>query len=220
MTRRVLTIAVLLVITSAYLARMSKAEPVPLRESLSSLPYDIGGWQGTREPDFDDKILHVLGVDDYTRRTYRLSGQGWIGLYIGYYQSQRQGDTVHSPLNCLPGAGWTPVIQERTTLMVRDNAASSSGRQITINQFVIEKGLDRQLVFYWYQSHGRVIASEYWGRIFTVADAIRRNRTDAALVRVVVPILGDENEDVLAARRRGAAFVEALFPYLGRYLPS
>jgi EpsI family protein len=221
MNRRILIIAVLLVVTFAYLARMSTAEPVPLREPLTSLPMQFGDWKGRQAPDFDDRILAVLGVDDYTRRTYYSSAErGWIGLYIGYYASQRQGDTVHSPLNCLPGAGWTPVTQDRATITVKDTPNAPTDRAITINRFVIQKGLDRQMVLYWYQSHGRVVASEYWGRVYTVTDAIRHNRTDAALVRVVVPIYGETSEAVGEAERRGVGFVQTMFPHLAHYLPS
>jgi EpsI family protein len=220
MNRRILMIAVLLVATFAYLARMSTAEPVPLREPLTSLPMQFGVWKGRQAPDFEEKILAILGVDDYTRRTYfARSEPGWIGLYIGYYASQRQGDTVHSPLNCLPGAGWTPLTQDRTTITVKDTPNARADREITINRFVIQKGLDRQMVLYWYQSHGRVVASEYWGRVYTVTDAIRHNRTDAALVRVVVPILGETPEAISDAERRGIGFVQTMFPHLARHLP-
>ena len=103
---------------------------------------------------------------------------------------------MHSPLNCLPGAGWLPVRQDRTTIQVR---TSGTTRDIEVNNFVIEKGLDRQAVLYWYQSHGRVVASEYWGKVYTVLDAMRHNRTDGSLVRVVVPVAGPGPE----AERRG-----------------
>jgi EpsI family protein len=220
MTRRILLVAALLVATSAYLAQKSTAEPTARRQALRSLPMELGSWHGRQEPDFEEKILAVLGVDDYARRTYFARAQGWIGLYIGYYASQRQGDTVHSPLNCLPGAGWTPIEQNRTDIVVRDSPGAAETRPITVNRFVIQKGLDRQVVLYWYQSHDRVIASEYWGRVYTVVDAIRHNRTDAALVRVVVPVYGETPEAIHDAERRGTGFVEALFPYLSRHLPS
>ena len=221
MIRRILVVAVLLLVTFAYLTSKSTAEPTIPRQPLSDLPMRLGPWNGSQSPDFEKKILDVLGVDDYSRRVYSAQAEpGWVGLYIGYYASQRQGDTVHSPLNCLPGAGWTPISQARETVTVSNSPTGDSSREITINRFVIQKGLDRQLVLYWYQSHGRVVASEYWGRIYTVTDAIRYNRTDAALVRVIVPILGDAPSDAEAAHARGIRFVQALFPYLGRHLPS
>jgi EpsI family protein len=220
MNRRILVVALLLIATFGYLARKSTAEPTLMRTPLSQLPMQLGPWTGRQSPDLEPRILAVLGVDDYARRTYSARREpGWIGLYIGYYASQRQGDTVHSPLNCLPGAGWTPISQDRIAIPVKDGLTLSD-REIMINRYVIQKGLDRQLVLYWYQSHGRVVASEYWGRIYTVTDAIRHNRTDAALVRVIVPILGESSEATSAAQARGVRFVQAMFPYLGRHLPS
>jgi EpsI family protein len=139
------------------------------------------------------------------------------GGLIGYYQSQREGDTMHSPLNCLPGAGWLPVSQSRTKIQVKDG---ESTREIEVNDFVIEKGLDRQAVLYWYQSHGRVVASEYWGKIYTVTDAIRLNRTDAAMVRVICPVSGSDGAAERRAEEAATAFTKAMFPLLGRYLPE
>jgi EpsI family protein len=140
-----------------------------------------------------------------------------VGLYVGYYQSQRQGDTMHSPLNCLPGAGWLPISQKRIEINVADEHGP---RTVLVNDFVIEKGLDRQVVLYWYQSHGRVVASEYWGKIYTVVDAVRLNRSDGALVRLVVPIGANTPDAQAKAEASAVAFAQAIFPQLGRYLPS
>ena len=140
-----------------------------------------------------------------------------MGLYVGYYGSQRQGDTVHSPLNCLPGAGWVPTAVGRRTLSVSDNGHA---RTIEVNRVVIQKGLDRQLVLYWYQGHGRVVASEYWGKVYLVADAIRMNRTDGALVRVMVPLRDDGRDAEAASEQAAEDFTRDVFPLLGRHLPS
>ena len=163
MTRRMLVVALLLLVTFVYLARkvdggagaLARATVAAAAAAWSLVRAEV---DGSRSEDSE-----VLGVDDYARRTYAARASRWVGLYIGYYDSQRQGDTVHSPLNCLPGAGWTPVSQDRATRRVKDTAAAAANREITINRFVIQKGLDRQLVLYWYQSHGRVMASEYLG---------------------------------------------------------
>jgi EpsI family protein len=199
-------------------ARASKSEVVPPRESLSTFPLTMGTWQGQRLPDFDEKITAVLGVDEYVNAAYYGPNQSsGVGLYIGYYQSQREGDTMHSPLNCLPGAGWLPVTQERIVIPVTD---AKGPRDIEVNNVVIEKGLDRQVVVYWYQSHGRVVASEYWGKIYLVTDAVRYARTDGALVRVVVPIRSSDPEADAAARKTAVEFTKTLFTQLDRYLPS
>jgi EpsI family protein len=220
MSLRALILAAMFVVTTLVLAQASKAEPTPIREPLSSMPLVLDGWQGRVERDFAPSIIEVLGVDDYTNRSYFAPGNGRrVGLYVGYHSTQRHGDTIHSPLNCLPGAGWLPVEQSRVTMTVNDPATGDE-RQIEINRVLIERGLDRQLVYYWYQSQGRVVASEYWGKVYTVVDAIRLNRTEAALVRVIAPASSRDMEEVVAADKAARAFVQVLFPHLGRHLPS
>lgn len=214
-TVRLVVAAALMLVTSGYLTLVMRAEPVPVKQPLSACPLLIDTWQGQKAPDFDAQTLEVLGVDEYINRMYADASGRALSLYVGYYASQRQGDTMHSPLNCLPGAGWSPVSFDRIGIPVR-KAADAAEETITVNRYVIEKGLDRQMVLYWYQSQGRVIASEYWGKFYLVLDAIRHNRTDGALVRIVVPIQSDEAD----AERRAVAFGQTIYPLLGRYLPS
>jgi EpsI family protein len=204
---------VTLLAAAAFIARASKPEVTPIRESLSGLPMQIGTWEGQQAPDLDSRVLAVLGVDDYVNRIYYSPESFPANLYIGYYQSQREGDTIHSPLNCLPGAGWNPVKSGYISIANRDSA-------VEINRIIIMKGIDRQVVLYWYQSHGRIVASEYWGKIYTVLDALRTNRTDAALVRVICPISNMEAAAEVAAEQNAVDFVKALLPLLGRYLPA
>jgi EpsI family protein len=214
---RTLVVALCLLAGWAYLARSSRAETLPARDPLAELPLGLESWNGRNEQPFDQEILDVLGVDDYIVRSYFRPGAA-VGLYIGYYFTQRQGDTIHSPLNCLPGAGWQPLEIGRATVEVAGTAGQSGTRPIEVNRVVIGKGLDRQLVLYWYQSRDRVVASEYWGKIYTVLDAVEFNRTDAALVRVIVPIPDQGSVD--KAESEAIAFVQAMFPYLGRHLPA
>jgi EpsI family protein len=203
-----------MLVTAGFLAATMRAEPVPMREPLTTCPLELSDWKGQRAPDFDQATLAVLGVDEYINRVYLDSTKRPIGLYVGYYGSQREGDTMHSPLNCLPGAGWSPLSFGRIAIPV--TGASAAAQNITVNRYVIEKGLDRQLVLYWYQSHGRVVASEYWGKVYMVLDAIRTNRTDGAMVRVIAPIVTTEDD----AEKQAVGFAQVLYPLLGRYLPS
>ena len=218
MTRRALVLTACLLATTAYLAHAAKAEPTPMRSPLSTLPLVIGEFRGRVEPPLSDAVLAVLKVDDYTVRSYAKPGAGSVGFYVGYHATQRQGASIHSPLNCLPGAGWTPAEQGRRTLDVRDS--EGRGRQIEVNRVVIQRGLDRQMVLYWYQSHGRIVASEYWGKVYSVVDAIRYNRTDAALVRVIAPITTGGDEGAQAAERLAVEFAREVFPALTQHLPS
>jgi len=215
---RLLITCVVLLAGAGYLAQAAEAELTPPRQTLSKIPLQLDRWKGRDEPGFASNILAELGVDEYLNRLYLSPREPVIGLYVGFYQSQRQGDTMHSPLNCMPGAGWQPVHQDRVTFDVDD--AVQGRRSITVNQFIIQKGLDRQLVQYWYQSHGRVVASEYTSKVHMVLDAIRLNRTDAAMVRIITPIVGDTSTAETAAARRATEFVQTMFPFLGRVLPS
>jgi EpsI family protein len=119
---------------------------------------------------------------------------------------------MHSPKNCLPGAGWE---FESTRYVV---LTDSVGRPHTVGEYIISNGSDRQFVIYWYQAHGRSVASEYMAKFYLVADAMRLNRTDGALVRVITPIDSDENEP--GAKTRAEAFAAQLSPLLPRFIPD
>lgn len=211
---RVLLVASLLLGAAGVLASALRVEPAVLRQPLAVCPVVFDGWSGAALGDFDERTLAALGVDEYLHRAYQGVDGRPVSLYVGYYASQRQGDTMHSPLNCLPGAGWVAVSFRRMDIQVRANG-SSAYRPIVVNRYVIEKGVTRQLVVYWYQAHGRVVASEYWGKIYLVLDAIRSNRTDGALVRIVAPIVTSEDD----AESRAVSFARAVFPELDRLLP-
>ena len=208
---RLLVIAALLVGTAGYLAAASRPEAAIDRRDLGELPLMLGAYAGRELPPMDDAILEQLGADDLINRLYRAPGQADIGLYVGYYTSQRQGDTIHSPMNCMPGAGWVPADVGRQRLDV-------AGVPLEVNRVLIQKGEHRQLVLYWYQGRGRVIAGEYSSKAYMVWDSATRHRTDGALVRVIVPLFAaDTPED---AAQRAVAFVQELYPRLGPHLPA
>jgi EpsI family protein len=218
MIRRIVILSACLLLGASVMATASRTEKVPAREPLSLFPVVIDKWRGQNTTPLTPEVLKVLGADDYLSRVYWADGDAYASLYVGYYESQRQGDTIHSPLNCLPGAGWRPVAKSYISIPV--TAADGSSSTITVNRYVIEKGLERQVALYWYQSHGRVIANEYRSKAFMIYDAVRLNRSDAALVRVMSPRIGSgENADA-EAEARVADFVKAMFPLLGRFLPS
>ena len=217
MAARILFLSLCFIAVSAYIAKVYKAEPAFTREPLSSLPMQIGKWIG-RDTVIDEKVLSVLGVDDYVSREYVSSAHA-MGLYAGFYKTQRQGSAIHSPMNCLPGAGWNAIT--RTYIRIPVASETIGPRQeIEINRITIEKGLDKAVVLYWYQAHGRVVANEYWGKIYAVVDALRINRTDGALVRVVSPILASGPQAEMTAENSAVAFVQSIFPLLSRHLPE
>jgi EpsI family protein len=188
---------------------VSHGEPVIPHQSLRELPYSIGTWSGEERP-LAERIVQAVSVSDYTNRVYSDRSSPPVQLYVGYYASQRTGDTIHSPKNCLPGSGWDPIRSGYTTIAV------SGDRKIVVNEYVIQQDQDKELVFYWYQARGRIIANEYAGKFWMVADAITRNRTDGALVRLVTPMSDGENK----AHDRLVRFTENVFPYLDQLIPN
>lgn len=217
MIMRIIVLSACLLLGAGVIATASKTELVPARAAFTGFPIRIGPWQGRNTEPFTKEVLAVLGADDYLSRTYR-QGPNVVGLYVGYYESQRQGDTIHSPLNCLPGAGWQPLSKSYLPISVVDAAGNTS--EITVNRYVIEKGLDQQVVLYWYQSHGRVVANEYRSKLYMIFDAARLNRSDAALVRVTSPRIGSGAAAESAADARAVEFVKTMFPLLANFLPS
>jgi EpsI family protein len=216
MRTRVAIVLLCLVAAGVSVARADCAEKTPLRSSFSLFPMQVGEWRGRQNPPFSEQILSVLGLDDYLTRGYSKGTRSFADLYVGYWSSQRQGDTMHSPQNCLPGAGWEPVKQSLLTIADPRNPST----RITVNRFLIQKGPARQLVLYWYQGRGRVIGSEYWSKIYLVVDAARLNRTDAAVVRVMVPVAGPTANDEAAAEQDAIDFVNAFMPPLSQFLPN
>jgi len=202
--------------TMVFLANARRSEVPVARMSFDAFPMTLQDWRATVDPPLSEDILKVLGVDDYLSRVYYRADGAAVGLYMGFYGSQRQGDTIHSPLNCLPGAGWEPVKEGRLTI----NNVDGAGRDVTVNRYVVQKGLDRQLVLYWHQSHGRIVASEYTSKLLLINDAIRINRTDGSMVRVIAPIPVSAQDEGAAAEKLAESFVRVLFPQLPAYLPN
>jgi EpsI family protein len=205
---RALILVVMIAAAGVYAAGASGDEVAVARTPLSALPATIDGWQGRDSKPFDDDIVAALGVDDYINRHYEREGHPPVSLYAGYYASQRQGDTIHSPQNCLPGAGWRPVSSERVTI-------DAGGTPIEVNRYLIQKGVERQAVLYWYQGRGRVVANEYANKLWLMVDAARLRRTNGALVRLITPVTGTPD----AAFEELSAFTGAVFPRLAAHLP-
>jgi EpsI family protein len=209
---RMWVVTILLVGASVVIGRASQTEVAIPRERFSVFPMTINQWSGRPDPPLAQHVLDVLGVDDYMSRTYYAANGEVANLYMGFYQNQREGDTIHSPLNCLPGSGWEPIEKQRVQLRTPNGPAM-------VNELVIEKGLDHQLVLYWYQAHGRVVASEYWGKTYLVLDALRLNRTDGSMIRVITNLGDNPKERRPRASAIAHAFAEMVLPMLGPYVP-
>ena len=218
------TVVLLLFVTALILRSRGDTDRVVASDPLKLMPETIGSWTGQDLPIADD-VLAVLGKGDFLNRVYTSSQpinitQGSqpvaanlpIGLFIGYFPTQRTGQTIHSPQNCLPGAGWTFDSHRYVTL------TDVNGKSFRVGEYLISNGETRQFVVYWYQAHGRSIPNEYVARAYMVADAIRMNRTDGALVRVITQIA--PTETVADARKRVVRFTSLMAPQLPRFIPN
>ncbi len=210
-------IIVLLASTIFVLQSRGDVDQVPYSEPLNMMPRTFGSWTAQDIPLTDD-TLQVLGKGDFLNRIYTLQPQAGspplapIGLFIGYFASQRTGQTMHSPQNCLPGAGWTFDSRKYTTIQ------DINGKNYKVGEYVISNGDVKQFVIYWYQAHGRSIPNEYVAKGYMVADAIRMNRTDGALVRVITQVLPSETLD--AAKSRAVQFTQQMAPNLPQFIPN
>jgi EpsI family protein len=182
------------------------------RGQLREIPAALGDWR-QRRPDarFDQATEAVLKADDYLLRDYALADGRVASLYVGYYATQRAGSTYHSPLNCMPGTGWTL----STPTAVRVTPADGSA-PFDANGYVIQNANERHALVYWYQGRGRAVASEYWDKVYTVWDSMRLRRSDGAMVRVVVPINASEGE----AMGLAADLAARVTPELPRFVPN
>ena len=209
---RFLIVVVLLFSVALLLQARSRKEVIPPRHSLAEFPGVLESWSGTDIP-LDKETRDVLGPGDFLQRGYGESDrEPPVDLFIAYFPSQRSGDTIHSPKNCLPGAGWIPV--EAGHVMI-----SVPGRPpFLANRYLIALGDQRELVYYWFQAHDRVVASEYWAKLYLITDAIRMNRSDGALVRFSTPIEAEDRSDVAEARINSLA--AKVVPLLNAYVPK
>ena len=183
------------------------------RRPLAEFPAEVGNWrQRGSDARFDQATEAVLRADDYVARDYAAAdGSASASLYVGYYSTQRTGATYHSPLNCLPGTGWT--LNEPGTIEIKPADGSAP---FEANRYIIEHAGERQLMLYWYQGRGRAFASEYVDKVYTVFDSIRRRRSDGSMVRVLVPVRGSEQE----ATERATQFAAQVEPKLSAYVPD
>jgi EpsI family protein len=205
-------VTLLLIAQAALLYSSIRPEAVPPGAPLANMPRTLGSWQMSQEGLIDEETREVLKADDLLNRFYVEPAKGaGANLFVAAFRSQRNGKAPHSPKNCLPGSGWTPLTSDEYTL-----DAGAPG-PITVNRYVVAHGDSRSLVLYWYQSRDRVVASEYKAKFWVVVDAMKLNRTDTALVRVVVPMAGADQD---AATQVAANFVRSFYGTLRQYLPS
>lgn len=208
---RFIVAAVLLASAAIVLDVRRNYEIVPPRLPLQSLPHQLGVWRGAYLPIGND-VRNVLGRGDFLARRYQRdpSDPANVEVFIAYFPSQRNGETIHSPKHCLPGDGWFPLESSRIMVDVTRHAPFPA------NRYLIARGDDRALVLYWYWAHDRAVANEYLAKYYLLADAIRLNRSDGAMIRISTALHG---ETVDSAQQRLVAFASELVPIINRYAP-
>jgi EpsI family protein len=191
----------------------SRQERIPLHKPLQEFSLNSPTWTTQQDISLDKETLEVLQADDILSRTYKNNETGvFATLFVAYFQTQRTGKTPHSPKNCLPGSGWVPSESGYVEIPI-----AGQMKPISVNHYVVSRGDNQSIVLYWYQSHNRVVASEYSAKIFTVTDAIRYNRSDTSLVRVVI---GADHGDGKSADKAAIEFVQSFFEPLKAYLAT
>src|SRR5436305_6559314 len=207
---RILSVA--LVAQAALFYGTSRGENEPTIRTIKDFTQQAGGWFITREGYVDAETQSVLKADDTLAREYgSLKYRTAASLFVAFFKTQRTGKAPHSPKNCLPGSGWAPSRSGVRTIPI------PGSHPISVNDYVISRGQNQSIVLYWYQSRDRVVASEYSAKIFTVTDAIRFNRSDTALVRVVVNVVDGNTQ---AAEQTAVSVVHSARTPLRDYLPA
>ncbi|MBV9183370.1 MAG: EpsI family protein [Acidobacteria bacterium] len=205
-------VAVLLASAGLLLGARNSGEIIPAHALLASFPRTIGSWSAAGNIPLSKDVLDVLGAGEFLLREYQdVETRAQVALFIAYFPSQRAGDTIHSPQNCLPGAGWSPERADRITITASGHSPFSA------NRYVVSKGDKRQLVLYWYWAHDRGLASEYAAKFYLVADSIRMHRTDGSLIRISTSVADGQN--LQAVDRILRSFANNLVPLLPTYVP-
>jgi exosortase D (VPLPA-CTERM-specific) len=207
------TAAVLLVASGVSLSLPDRTEAVPPRTPFAQFPSRIGVWSGWRAT-LEDSYRRELMLDDYYLASFSQGDQPPVNIYVAWYNSQRAGHSVHSPRSCLPGGGWT--VESFTQRVLPDVRAGHE--VLRVNRVGIQLGAKRALVYYWFQQRGRVITNEYAAKWFLFWDALTRNRSDGALVRLVVTVPAGGTPD--AADATLTAFATAATTTLTAYIPN
>ena len=186
-----------------------RPETVPERSRFAAFPLTLGPWQG-RPSMLEPDVERGLKLDDYILSDYSEADRKPVNLYVAYYGSQRQGESPHSPIVCIPGGGWQITRFERMSNGTAD-------LPLPFNRVIVAKDSQQLVVYYWFEERGRAIANEWWSKWYLFTDAILNNRTDGALVRLTTQVLRGESER--DADRRLQSFMREVVPALNGYLP-
>lgn len=210
---RVLIIITLLAATWYTLQATSQVTATPIKKSLSLFPHQIADYHLSNSFQSSAGVIEMLGVDDYIQYNYIDEANIYINLYAGFYKAVGVSGSYHSPKNCLPGGGWGIDTIKKVVL----ETGIKNKKQSTVSEMLIRNGAEYQVVLYWYQNRGRIIASEYWEKIYLVLDALFKGRRDGTFVRIMTVA---QDGDIKGAEARIKLFAEQVMPLLEQHLPG
>lgn len=207
-------ITLILLLQGAVVYLLVRGEQPPIPPALPTLPPEIGSWKQVSDQPMQPEVLAYLKPDTYIDRNYSSKGSAsQINLFVAYFKSLKSGYGPHSPSVCLPGAGWLEKSYSLVELPV-----PGERRSVPAHRFLLEKGDQKVLVFYWYQNGRHVWAEEFWAKLYMLPDLVRHHHSDVALVRVVMPLEGGTT--VEAAEAGVSDFVRTVFPPLEEQFAS
>lgn len=196
-------------VTFFLLQDVTGVNPTPIKRTLSEFPKQLDGWKATSSRESSEGVIKLLGVDDYIEYNYR-NGKELVNFYAAYYESVGGGKGYHSPKNCIPGGGWGIDAVNKVSITPK-----GSQHSVTVSEMVIRNRNEYQVVYYWYQNRGRVIASEYWEKMYQVLDAITKKRRDGSFIRLMAYAPDGNLEKARASLTEFAALsLEALDAHL------
>ena len=202
-----------LAVSAAWSARSDNEAPPLDRQPFALFPYQIGTWAGTSHR-LEPAVEAVLGATDYLNATYRsVEASAAVNMFVAYYDTQAEGEGIHSPEVCLPVGGWEIFSLEPYRIDMSD--AGYGGFEV--NRAVIQKGLSKQLVYYWFEQRGKRMTNDVWAKFSVLKDGLTMGRTDGALVRYVTEIRGDESE--VEADTRLQKFILQSLSRLPQFVP-
>ncbi len=208
-------VVIVILAIAAYISYFSvgQLKEVPLKQSFDTLPETIGRWKQADRVILDDKIINILGVDEYIEKIYVSHDNQTIDLYVSHFNVLKEGKQFHSPKNCLIGSGSNLIKNSTVEIPLRNENTS-----VPVGFMVLQKGDRKQLILYWYQCRGRIMYSEYEERLYRVLDAILKKRTDGAFIRIISTT--NREADIQNTKEILINFTTLLIPILNQYLPG
>ena len=209
---RLIIILALFGLTFICLQFVQSAKIVPITRSMSGFPSEIGEWKRTNVMQSSDAVVEILGVDDYINSTYTAPDGMSLNLYVSYFSSVGTTGAYHSPINCLPGGGWKIASVKGLPIDVKNME-----KQAEINSLIVQNGAAKQITLYWFQNRGRIIANEYWEKIYLVVDSLFKRRRDGSFVRIMAPAT---KENLADTEKRLKEFAEQVILLLQDFIPG